>query len=223
MSLVKICGLRDAPALDAALAAGADMVGFVFFEASPRHVPLASATDLARRVERRALKVVLTVDADDPTLAAAIEAFEPDLVQMHGSETPERVAGVRARFGLPVMRALGLRTRGDLAAISLFEEVADHLLFDARPPAGASRPGGHGEAFDWSVLGDVAPRRPWLLAGGLHPGNVAEAIRATDASGVDVSSGVESSPGVKDADRIALFVGQARAAFRTLGTERPLG
>ena len=225
---IKICGLSEPATLHAALDAGADMVGFVFFAASPRHVSLATARELGARVEGRAKKVALSVDADDETLAAIVAALAPDLLQLHGSETPARVAAVRGKFGLPVMRAVGLATRADLATVAAFDAVADHLLFDAKPPnkpesTGAALPGGNGAAFDWTLLRGVRTRAPWLLAGGLRPETVASALRETGAPGLDVSSGVESSPGVKDAAAIARFVAAARdgAGLRTLRSSTP--
>ena len=213
---VKICGLSDLVSLDAALAAGADMVGFVFFEPSPRHVTFSVAKALGTRVGGRARKVALTVDADDATLAAIIEALEPDLLQLHGHESPERVSAVRSRFGLPVMRAIAIAERGDLDRIAAFDAVADHLLFDARPPEGTTRPGGNGAAFDWTLLRGIETRRPWLLAGGLTCGNVTHAIAAPRASGLDVSSGVEAAPGRKDPALIARFVAHARDGYARL-------
>lgn len=212
--LVKICGLSESATLDVALDAGADMVGFVFFARSPRHVSLDTARMLGARVAGRAKKVALTVDADDDALRAIVAALQPDLLQLHGRETPERIAQVRAAFALPVMKAIAIGQPADLARVPSYEEVADMLLFDAPPPAAADRPGGNAAAFDWTLLRDLATRRPWLLAGGLHPENVAAALQATGAPGVDVSSGVESAPGLKDAARIARFV----AAARGLGT-----
>lgn len=212
MSLtVKICGVADLAALDAALEAGADMVGFVFFEPSPRHVDFAAGERLGARVGNRARKVALTVDTDDATLATIIETLNPDLLQLHGRETPERVSVVRSRFGLPVIKALQISGPDDLASVPTYDAVADHLLFDARAPAGADRPGGHGQAFDWRLLRGLKTRRPWLLAGGLHSGNVAGALAATRAPGVDVSSGVEAVPGRKDPEKIRRFVADARA------------
>lgn len=215
---VKICGLSEALSLDAALDAGADMVGFVFFAPSPRNVAFAMARSLSARVERRARKVALTVDADDATLAAIIEALDPDVLQLHGRESPARVSSVRARFGLPVMRAIAIVDASDLAQIAAFDESADQLLFDARAPADGTRPGGNGAPFDWRIVRDVQPRRPWLLAGGLTGDNVAEAINVTNAPGLDVSSGVESAPGRKDPAMIADFIARARAAARPLGS-----
>ena len=210
--LIKICGLSTADTLDAALDAGADMVGFVFFPPSPRHLSLERARELGARVDGRALKVALSVDADDATLAAGIEALGPDILQLHGKEMPERVADVRRRFGLPVMKALGVSEAADLAAIDRYVGAADRVLLDAKPPKGATRPGGNAKAFDWRILAGAAIKTPWMLSGGLDPANVAEAIAITGAPGIDVSSGVESAPGVKDRGLITDFVRRARAA-----------
>ena len=210
--LVKICGLRSPEMLDAALAAGADMVGFVFFAPSPRNVGLADARALGERVRGRALKVALTVDAGDAQLAQILDAIKPDLLQLHGSEPPERLSAVRRRFGLPVMKALPVAERADLERIRLFENAADRLIFDALPPREASRPGGLGRSFDWQLLRALDCAVPFMLSGGLHAGNVAEAVRITGAPGVDVSSGVERAPGEKDAARIRDFIAAARLA-----------
>jgi phosphoribosylanthranilate isomerase len=215
--LVKICGLATEAGLDAALAYGADMVGFVFFDKSPRHVSLELATTLGRRTANRACKVLLTVDAGDATLAAAIAALNPGLLQLHGNETPERVALIRARFGLPVMKAIAVGEASDLADIPLFDAVADYLLFDAKPSQSTGRPGGNGESFNWSLLGMIETKKPWLLAGGLNATNVADALAQTRAQGVDVSSGVESAAGKKDRDKIAAFIAAARRADTKLG------
>lgn len=218
--IIKICGLTTKTGVDAALSCGADMVGFVLYEKSPRHVPLALAAALSHEVSGRALKVLLAVDADDAFLAAAIQAVAPGLLQLHGNESPQRLAAIRARFGLPVMKAIGVRQQADLSAITEFESVADFLLFDAKPPPGAGSPGGHGKAFDWRLLAGVKTKKPWLLAGGLNATNVAEALAVTAAPGVDVSSGVECAPGIKDAAKIAAFVAAvaaARPAAETLG------
>lgn len=215
--IVKICGLTAAAGLDAALASGADMVGFVFYEKSPRHVSLELAAQLGRRAAKRACKVLLTVDAGDASLAAAIAALDPDLLQLHGSETPERVAAVRARFGLPVMKAIGIAEAADLGRVPVFDAVADYLLFDAKPRRAEARPGGNGETFDWSLLAGVTTDKPWLLAGGLDACNAAAALRQTGAAGVDVSSGVESAPGVKDAAKIEALVAAVRLGAEKLG------
>ncbi len=214
--LIKICGLKTSEALDAALDAGADLVGFVFFAPSPRHVPLSAARALGERVEGRAQKVALSVDAPDDELAASIEALKPDLLQLHGSETPERVAAVRARFRLPVMKALPIAERDDVAAIRRYEAVADRLIFDARADVEATRPGGLGRRFDWRLLENVATRLPFMLSGGLDADNVEEALRITAAAGVDVSSGVERAPGEKDPDKIRAFIAAAREAVEKL-------
>jgi phosphoribosylanthranilate isomerase len=208
---IKICGLRTPETLDAGLDAGADMVGFVFFPPSPRHVDFALARDLGARVSNRAAKVALSVDADDAWLAASIAALAPDLLQLHGKETPERVATVKARFQLPVMKAIAVETRDDLACVPHYAAVADRLIFDARAPRGATRPGGLGAPFDWQLLKNLDPRVPFMLSGGLNRDNVAEAIAITGARGVDVSSGVERAPGEKDPDLIRGFIHAARA------------
>ena len=208
--LIKICGLKTSEALDVALAAGADLVGFVFFAPSPRHVGIETARALGARVRGRAQKVALSVDAGDDELAASIDALEPDLLQLHGKETPERVVMVRERFGLPVMKALPIAERSDLAAIRCYEEVADRLIFDARAELAATRPGGLGKRFDWRLLENVQTRAPFMLSGGLDALNVVEALRITAAPGVDVSSGVERTPGEKDADKIRAFIAAAR-------------
>jgi phosphoribosylanthranilate isomerase len=210
--LVKICGLSTPEALDAALDAGADMAGFVFFAPSPRNISLETARALGARVNDRAQKVALTVDADDLVLAQIIDALKPDVLQLHGHEAPERVAAIRQRFGLPAMKALAIETPADLAAIPNYTSVADRLLFDARPPRDATRPGGLGKPFDWRLLENLDLPIPFMLSGGLHAGNVAEALRITRAGGVDVSSGVERAPGVKDPDKIRAFVRAARAS-----------
>jgi phosphoribosylanthranilate isomerase len=209
---IKICGLSTAAALEAALDAGADMVGFVFFERSPRHLPLDTARALGQRVRGRALKVALTVDADDALLDSVVEALRPDLLQLHGSEAPARVTALKQRFGLPAMKAIAVEAKGDLAAVAAYAAVADRLLFDARAPREATRPGGLGKPFDWQLLENLDPGVPFMLSGGLDAGNVGEALRITRAPGVDVSSGVERAPGQKDADKIRAFVRAARQA-----------
>jgi phosphoribosylanthranilate isomerase len=213
--LVKICGLKTSQALDVALEAGADLVGFVFFAPSPRHVGVEAARALGQRVRGRAQKVALSVDARDDELAASIEALEPDLLQLHGRETPERVATVRARFALPVMKALPIAERSDLAAIRRYDAVADRLIFDARAELAATRPGGLGKRFDWRLLEKLQSRVPFMLSGGLDALNVADALRITAAPGVDVSSGVERAPGEKDPDKIRAFIAAARHGAST--------
>ena len=208
--LVKICGLKTPDALDAALEAGADMVGFVFFPPSPRDLGVEAARALGEQVKGRAKKVALSVDATDGELDRVVEALKPDMLQLHGKETPERVALVRTRFHLPVMKALPIEQRSDLAPIHFYEKVADWLLFDGRAPRDATRPGGLGKTFDWTVLQDLDLEVPFMLSGGLDASNVAEALRVTRAPAVDVSSGVERAPGEKDPDKIRAFIRAAR-------------
>jgi phosphoribosylanthranilate isomerase len=203
---VKICGLRTAADVAAVAAAGAAYAGFVFFPKSPRHLTLAEARSAALAAPEGLCKVALTVDADDATLDAIVEAVPLDMLQLHGRETPERVAEVKARHGLPVMKAIGVAGEGDLAGLLEMSLAADQLLIDAKPAAGSALPGGNGLAFDWRLLVGRKWLKPWMLAGGLTPGNVAEAVRLTGARQVDVSSGVESAPGVKDHAKIAAFV-----------------
>jgi phosphoribosylanthranilate isomerase len=210
-TLVKICGLSTPETLDVALDAGADAVGFVFFPPSPRNLSFEQARALGARVKGRARKVALTVDADDALFEKIIEALKPDMLQLHGHETPQRVAAIRESFGLPVMKVIPIETKADLAAIAPYTSDADRLLFDARPPRDATRPGGLGKAFDWHLLEDLNLSIPFMLSGGLHAGNVAEALAITKAGGVDVSSGVESVPGAKDPDKIRAFIRAARA------------
>jgi len=213
-NLVKICGLSTPETLDAALSAGADWVGFVRFARGPRHVGLDLGRDLSGQAKGRALRVVLLVDAEDADIADAVEALDPDLLQLHGHETPERVAAIRERFGRPVVKALGIADSSDLAALAAYGEAADHLLLDAKPPRiPGSLPGGNGLSFDWRLLVGLDPGVSFMLSGGLNPDNVAEAIRLTGSRAVDVSSGVEAGPGIKDPSKIEAFVKAARAAF----------
>ncbi|KEO56439.1 phosphoribosylanthranilate isomerase [Thioclava pacifica] len=202
---VKICGLRTAEDVAAAVEAGARYLGFVFFPKSPRHLEIATARDLAIEVPPGVAKVALTVNASDTELAAICDAVPLDMLQLHGSESPERVAEIRRRFGLPVMKAVGVAEAADLPKIAEYEAVADQILLDAKAPKGAALPGGNGLAFDWRLIAGRTWEKPWMLAGGLTPENVGEAIRLTGARQVDVSSGVESAPGVKDPDRIRAF------------------
>jgi len=212
--LVKVCGLSTPDTLDAALDAGADFVGFVFFPPSPRNLAFDAASALGGQVRGRAKKVALTVDADDATFEKIIASLKPDMLQLHGHETPARVTELRKCHGLPVMKALPVETRADLAAIEKYVPVSDWLLFDARPPRDATRPGGLGKSFDWTLLRGLDVGLPYMLSGGLDAGNVAEAIRVTRAPAVDVSSGVERAPGEKDPDKIRAFVRAAREADR---------
>jgi phosphoribosylanthranilate isomerase len=210
--IVKICGLSTPATLDVALEAGADMVGFVFFAPSPRHLGLERARELGAQVRGRAGKVALTVDADDATLGNIVETLRPDLLQLHGKETVARIRDIKRTFGLPVIKAVGVETSADLTALPGYAAVADRILFDAHPPKDATRPGGLGVPFDWRLLENLALGIPFMLSGGLTAGNLAEALRITRAGGVDVSSGVESAPGLKDADMIRDFIRAARAA-----------
>jgi phosphoribosylanthranilate isomerase len=209
--IVKICGLSTRETLDVALAAGADMVGFVFFPASPRHLGLEAARELGRQAKGRAIKVALTVDADDATLANIVEALQPDILQLHGRETAARLRDIKQSFGLPVMKAIAVESASDLAPLPGLAAVADRILFDARAPSEATRPGGLGAVFDWHVLEQLDLRLPFMVSGGLHAGNVAEAVRVTRAGGVDVSSGVERAAGIKDPEMIRTFIRAARA------------
>jgi phosphoribosylanthranilate isomerase len=215
---IKICGLRSPEPLEVALESGADLAGFVFFPPSPRNLGLEAARLLGAQVKGRAGKVALTVDATDDMLSRIVEALKPDLLQLHGAETPERVAVVRSRFGLPVMKALPISARSDLSPIRLYANAADRLLFDARPPQNATRPGGLGMPFDWTLLQGVDPKIDFMLSGGLDAGNVAQALAITGARAVDVSSGVERAPGEKDPGKIRDFIRAARAAERGMKT-----
>ncbi len=208
--LVKICGLSTPESLEWALSASADLVGLVHFPKSPRHVTAETAAALARQVGGRAKTVVLTVDATDDLLDHLVATIVPDAIQLHGRETPERTADVRRRLGLMVIKALGIGSAEDVAAARPYAGTADLLLYDAKPPKDATRPGGLGVTFDWSLLAG-APT-PFLLSGGLDPTNVEDAVRQVRPFGVDVSSGVESAPGQKNETRIRAFVAAARAA-----------
>ncbi|GJD40038.1 phosphoribosylanthranilate isomerase [Methylobacterium bullatum] len=207
---VKICGLSTPDTLDAALSAGADLVGFVHFPKSPRHVPLETARLLSDRAKGRAERVVLLVDPDDALIDAAVGTVDPDWIQLHGHETPERVAAIRDRSGRPVMKALGVSTPSDLAAIAGYE-AADRILLDAKPPPDAALPGGNGLAFDWDLLAGKTLPAGTMLSGGLTPENLAEALARTGLRAVDVSSGVETRPGEKSPERIAAFIAAVRA------------
>jgi phosphoribosylanthranilate isomerase len=208
--IVKICGLSTPETLDVAVDAGADMVGFVFFPPSPRHLGLDTARALGKHVRRRAVKVALTVDADDATLADIVEALQPDILQLHGRETVARLRDIKQKFGLQVMKALAVETAADLASLPLYAAAADRILFDARAPKEATRPGGLGAVFDWHVLENLDLKLPFMVSGGLNAGNVAEAVRVTRAGGVDVSSGVERAAGIKDPEMIRGFIRAAR-------------
>ena len=214
---VKICGLRSEPALAAALDAGASYVGFVFYPRSPRNVTVEAARALAQTARGRAKVVALMVDPDDALIAEVVAQVAPDIIQLHGAETPERVRDVRQRFGLPVMKAVSVAGPEDVAAALAYAGTADRILFDAKPPTGelSALPGGNGLPFDWRALAALKGRMDFMLAGGLTPDNVSEAIRATGARAVDVSSGVESRPGEKDLALIHRFIRAAKTAKQT--------
>jgi phosphoribosylanthranilate isomerase len=207
---VKICGINSTAAADATVRTGAEFGGLVFFAKSPRHLTLEQAAPLAARMRGRLRLAALVVDESDDALAAIASRIRPDFFQLHGKETPQRVAEIVSRFSIPAIKALALAEPGDLAKAAAYEEMAEMFLFDAAPAADATRPGGHGASFDWQMLKDQTVRRPWFLAGGLTPENVARAIEVSGAQRVDVSSGVESAPGVKSEARIAEFVAAAR-------------
>lgn len=208
---IKICGLTTPDALEAAIAARADWCGLVFFPPSPRNLSLADARLLAAQAGRRIGKVGLFVDPADALLAEGVAAGALDAIQLHGDETPERAAQVRARFGLPVWKVIAVSSAADIARAEGYREVADLILFDARTPKEADRPGGMGLRFDWSLLAGYRGPLPWGLAGGLTPENVAQAVALTGAPLVDTSSGVERAPGIKDLVKIAAFCAAARA------------
>ena len=210
---IKICGLKTPDALDAALAGGASHVGFIFFGKSPRNVTPQTAGELREAARGKASAVAVTVDADDALLDAIVAAMRPDMMQLHGKETPERVAAVKARYGLAAMKAIAVSEPADLAAIDPYRGIADRFLLDAKPPRGAELPGGNGVAFDWRILAGLDPDIDYMLSGGLDAGNVGRSLGLTRPRGVDISSGVERAPGEKDTALIAEFfhaIGAAR-------------
>jgi phosphoribosylanthranilate isomerase len=209
---VKICGITDEEAMDAAIEAGADYVGLVFFPKSPRNVDADRAAELVEFTPGDVTKVGLFVDPDDATLDAVLTRVRLDLLQLHGQESPERIEAIRLEYGLPVMKVLSVAEAADLDAALAYQAVADRLLFDAKPPKGALLPGGNAVSFDWSILTGRKWGLPWMLAGGLTPANVAEAVRISGAPAVDVSSGVESAPGIKDPEKIRAFIQAVRQA-----------
>jgi phosphoribosylanthranilate isomerase len=208
---VKICGITSLDAVDAAIASGAMYGGLVFHPKSPRFTAPDQARKLADRMRGRLKIVALVADMDDVRLKSMVDAVRPDFLQLHGNESAARTAQIRAAFGLPVIKALPVADAADLDVAAAYETVADLLMFDARPPKGAERAGGHGAAFDWQLLAGRRFNKPWFLAGGLNPENVARAIALSGAALVDVSSGVESAPGVKDAQRIAAFINATKS------------
>jgi phosphoribosylanthranilate isomerase len=218
--MVKICGVNTAEAADTAIRAGADFLGLVFHPTSPRHVNLEQAASLASRARGRTRLVALLVDPDDDAVAAVMAAIKPDFLQLHGQEAPDRVAAIRARTNVGIIKSFAVAEVADFETVPIYEGTADMLLFDAKAPEGADRPGGHGAAFDWRLLAGRVFARPWFLAGGLDAENVARAIAAAEALGVDVSSGVESAPGVKHAEKIRAFITAARnAGYARSGAE----
>ena len=202
---IKICGLKTPEAVAAALAGGASHVGFIFFAKSPRHVEPQEAAGLRDAARGRAKAVAVSVDADDPFLDRIVSAMRPDMLQLHGGETPARVAAIKARYGLPVVKAFPVREAGDLAAAEAYRGIADNFLFDARPPKGSELPGGNGVSFDWSLLAAIPAGTGYFLSGGLNAQNVGAALRVANPPAIDVSSGVESAPGVKDPALIQAF------------------
>jgi phosphoribosylanthranilate isomerase len=209
---IKICGLSTPETLEAALGAGAEMIGLNFHPRSPRFVTLERAKELAAIARGRTEIVALIVDWDERRAAELVEALKPDWLQLHGRETPEQAAALRRAASRPVLKALGIAEAGDLKAVAAYRDAADRILLDAKPPKDAAFPGGHGRPFDWGLLAGLDPSQRFMLSGGLDPANVAEAVRIARPAGVDVSSGVESAPGVKDPTRIAEFIAAARKA-----------
>jgi phosphoribosylanthranilate isomerase len=210
MAAVKICGLSTAGTVAAAAQAGARYMGFNFFEKSPRYVNIPQARELALSVPADICKVALSVDATNEQLDAITAGVPIDMLQLHGNETPDRVIEVKKRYGLPVMKVVGVADASDLSAIDTYMRVSDQLLVDTKPPKDAELPGGNGLSFDWRLIAGRRWAVPWMLAGGLTPENVAEAVRLTGATQVDVSSGVETAPGVKDKIKIAAFIEAAQ-------------
>jgi len=210
---IKICGLKTEDAVAAALEGGASHLGFIFFEKSPRHLSVQLASELRQRAEGRALVVAVTVNADNATLDAIVEGMKPDILQLHGEESPERVSDLKARYGLPVVKAFAIRDAEDLRLLTSYRGIADRFLLDAKPPVGADLPGGNGIAFDWSILTSLDADVDYMLSGGLNAGNIGVALQMVRPRGIDISSGVESAPGQKDPERIRAFFHAARAAI----------
>jgi len=208
---IKICGLKSDEAVAAALESGASHIGFIFFEKSPRHISIEEAARLREAARGKALAVAVTVDADDATLDAIVSGMKPDILQLHGHETADRIRELKSRHGLPVIKALSIREASDLDLIKTYLGVADRFLLDAKPPAGADLPGGNGVAFDWTILTSLDANVDYMLSGGINAGNIASALRLARPSGVDVSSGVENAPGEKDPEKIRAFFRAVRA------------
>ena len=196
--MIKICGLSTPETVHTALENSADMIGFIFFPKSPRNVSVGQAAELRKQAIGKAEAVAVTVDADEAFLDAIVSAMRPDWLQLHGHETPQRVVEVKSRYGLPVMKALSVREAADLEAISPYSGIADRFLFDAKAPEGSQLPGGNGVSFDWKLLATLDHGLNYMLSGGLNAGNVGEALAITHAPGIDISSGVENAPGIKD-------------------------
>jgi len=209
--IIKICGIKTFAMLDAAIAAGADMIGFMHFARSPRHVPIDMLAELISAARGQVESCVVLVNPDNSSVAE-VAALGPDWIQLHGPETPHRVETIRSDSGVEIMKALPIGTAEDVAQVAAFTDIADRILLDAKPPKGAVRPGGLGESFDWSLLKALDPSVPFMLSGGLTPDNVAEAVRTVSPFGIDVSSGVERAPGEKDKRLIEAFIRNARAA-----------
>lgn len=209
---IKICGLKTDAAVAAVLAGGASHIGFIFFPKSPRHITPGEAARLRQAASGRAKAVAVTVDADDAMLDEIVAAMAPDMLQLHGLETPERVAAVKQRYGLPVIKAFAIREAADLVPIAPYRGLADRFLFDAKPPAGSDLPGGNGVSFDWRVLAGLDAEVDYMLSGGLNTANVGDALRLANPPAIDISSGVESAPGVKDVALIENFFRAVRAA-----------
>lgn len=209
---VKICGLSTPETVTAAAEAGADYIGFVFYARSPRHVSPARAAELAKLAPAEVLKVALVVDADDKTIGEIMDSLRPDILQLHGAETPDRLCEIKSRFGVTLMKAVAVAGPEDLGRISVYRDSADLLLFDAKPPKSMPQalPGGNGLVFDWTLIAGQKPELPWMLSGGLTAENVGEAIRITGAEAVDVSSGVEDAPGRKNPELIRKFIRAAK-------------
>jgi phosphoribosylanthranilate isomerase len=209
--VIKICGIKTSAILETAIEAGADMVGFMHFPRSPRHVDIDALGQLISEARGRVETSVVLVNPDN-TLVAQVAALGPDWIQLHGPETPHRVEAIRAEAGVAILKALPIGTADDLAAIAEFADIADRVLLDAKAPKQADRPGGHGVVFDWTLLKGLDPSVAFMLSGGLTPDNVAEAVKTVKPFGVDVSSGVETAPGRKDAGMIRAFIAAARAS-----------
>ncbi len=210
--LIKICGLSTPETVNAALENRAHLLGFIFFPKSPRHVSVEQAAVLGELARGRAMTVAVTVDADDAMLDEIVSGMQPDILQLHGHETPERVAQVKARYGLPVIKAISVSDAGDLAGVNQYAGIANKILLDAKAPKGSALPGGNGVSFDWTLLSALDPGLDYMLSGGLNAANVGEAMRVSKAPGLDVSSGVESAPGIKDIGLINKFFAAIKAA-----------